>query len=114
MKMDITKLQLDLELPLGRHEKWAHEFPPGLATLGVHEQSKSVAASQIAEDMADVIELWRNPEEIVYAFPQNVFFGDQKKLRVFIDAASVFGVEGIDVGTTSLLKNAPFSCGTEE
>ena len=91
--IDASKLMISLELPLDRREKWAREFPSGLAILGVHELDENIPALQTAADLADIVELWSDPGEAVYAFPENPFFGSDRKMREFLREAVELGVE---------------------
>lgn len=109
-RIDTSKLVISLELPLDRREKWAREFPSGLAQLGVHEPDVNIPASEIAADMADIIELWRDGDETVYAFPENPFFGSDRKMQGFLRGAAEFGVEGEVVRETERL----FRCASRD
>jgi len=91
--IDVSKFTISLEVPLDRREKWGREFPSGLAKLGVHEPDEKIPAPQIAADMADVVDLWSDPGETVYALPENPFFGSDRKMRGFLRTAAEFGIE---------------------
>jgi len=108
--IDTSKLLISLEVPLDRRVNWARDFPSGLATLGLHELNENTPASQVAGDMADVVELWSDPGEIIYAFPQNPFFGWKKKMEKFLREAIEFGVEGEIVCRTEYL----FGCSSRD
>lgn len=108
--IDTSRLVISLEIPLDRRQKWAREFPSGLATLGVHELDENIPARQIAADLANLVALWSDPGETVYAFPENPFFGSERKMRGFLETATEFGVEGEVVRATEHV----FRCASRE
>ena len=105
--VDVNRLAISLDFPLNPRNKWAREYPSGLACLGIHELDDHVPTSQIAADMADVIGLWINCGESVYAFPANPFFGSQRKMRTFLATAAECGVEHSIIMETEHLFRCP-------
>lgn len=85
----ILGLRVSLEMPLDTSEKWSREFPPTVCTLGVHEVDTNVSQAKVAEDIAEVLQLWRRNGELLFAYPEELFFGFQKKIRAFLNASDM-------------------------
>jgi|SRR3990170_4547779 len=84
--LQIRDLRVSLEFPVDTSGKWAREFPPTVCTIGVHEVDPKASRAKVATDMAAILELWRRNGEFIFAYPQEPFFGSEKKLRGLLNA----------------------------
>jgi hypothetical protein len=74
----LNKLQIALEWPAGKRLAGKRGFPADAAILEVHERDeRGVHLSQLVGDMAQLIELWQDGTQQIFATPYLSYMSDR-------------------------------------